>query len=439
MSNARIKPVLFTGKKYSDGTYPILIRITSHRKSNYIKTGYSVLPENWNEVEQKVYDKKPRITPQLKQQLTPEALKETLKQFQKAIVLPNAARINADIQDKITDLLNLKRKLEVNEQNISSDILKRQLDKKYKGDLSSDIFNYGNSFIQQLSEKGLAGTYRRYKTILGKLKVFHPSALRFEEIDHAFLSNYESYLIREGYKTNYIHNHLKTIKALYRQAIQDGVASQQQNPFFTYKLKLDYNTRKEKLSEQELVSLKNLKLERGSKLWHVRNYFLFSFYMAGIRVSDLMQLRWTDVKDGRVEYNMDKTGGFKSIKIHKELEQILQHYKTKNSKPSDFIFPMLDSSKDYSNPFYLKNQISSKTTLYNASLKKLAELAEINKKLTTHIARHTFADLARKKGAKIYDVSKALGHSSIRITENYLSKFDQDSVDSTLDNVFSSL
>ena len=59
--------------------------------------------------------------------------------------------------------------------------------------------------------------------------------------------------------------------------------------------------------------------------------------------------------------------------------------------------------------------------------------------LSFHVSRHTFADIARKKIGKsfgIYEISKMLGHSSIKVTENYLNSFDQDSVDEAMNSIF---
>ena len=56
--------------------------------------------------------------------------------------------------------------------------------------------------------------------------------------------------------------------------------------------------------------------------------------------------------------------------------------------------------------------------------------------LLMHIARHSFANIARQKKANVYDISKALGHSSLKITESYLSKFDTTSQDATMKQVF---
>ena len=63
-------------------------------------------------------------------------------------------------------------------------------------------------------------------------------------------------------------------------------------------------------------------------------------------------------------------------------------------------------------------------------------MAGIDKKVSMHIARHSFANIARQKKANVYDISKALGHSSLSITEAYLSKFDVESQDATIKQVF---
>ena len=69
-------------------------------------------------------------------------------------------------------------------------------------------------------------------------------------------------------------------------------------------------------------------------------------------------------------------------------------------------------------------------------MNKLAEMAGVTKKISMHIARHSFANIARQKKANVYDISKALGHSSLKITETYLSKFDTTSQDATIKQVF---
>ena len=63
-------------------------------------------------------------------------------------------------------------------------------------------------------------------------------------------------------------------------------------------------------------------------------------------------------------------------------------------------------------------------------------MEKIEKKVSMHIARHSFANIARQKNANVFDISKALGHSNLKITETYLSKFDTTSQDATMKQVF---
>ena len=120
----------------------------------------------------------------------------------------------------------------------------------------------------------------------------------------------------------------------------------------------------------------------------------------------------------------------------RQAQAILDLYRSENNLVNDFIFPFLKNEVDYTDNKFLMKQLSAKTTIVNINLKKLAERTNLNKKLSSHIARHSFADIARKKGMNLYDISKALGHSSLSITEQYLSNFDDNSVDDAMENLF---
>ena len=133
---------------------------------------------------------------------------------------------------------------------------------------------------------------------------------------------------------------------------------------------------------------------------------------------------------------MYKTNKPHSVKLKEKPLAILEKYKDNGES---FIFPFFSDKYDYTDPLYLHNQIGAKTALINKYLKKVAEKAEITKKITTHTARHSFADLARQKTDNIYNLSKTLGHSSIKVTEAYLASFDQQAVDDTMDSVFDEL
>ena len=102
------------------------------------------------------------------------------------------------------------------------------------------------------------------------------------------------------------------------------------------------------------------------------------------------------------------------------------------SKP---IFPFLTEADLQGAKIDLLKKISSKNAYMNLCCKKLASKIGTDKNITMHSARHGFAELARKKKVDVYNISKALGHSSIAITERYLASFDVDSLEETITSV----
>jgi len=163
-----------------------------------------------------------------------------------------------------------------------------------------------------------------------------------------------------------------------------------------------------------------------------------------------MQLRWCNIKEnGRLDYIMGKSGKIRSILLLPPALKILEYYKSKETKETDFIFPFLKNDEKYSHLITLEdinkaspelishlfNKIESQIALYNKALKVIAFKSKINKKISSHISRHSFVDIARKK-VSVYDIQKMFGHSSIKVTEVYLKSLDNDSMDKAMEEVW---
>lgn len=448
MKLPKVKAVLFKSKTHKDGSHPIMIRITHQRKVIYKGTGHSVTPDAWDEDNSLVYEKKPTVTKRQEGQLNSEKLRELKTRYANAIVLSNAKHINSAIVDAISEINAINQKLKINEESLDLKNIRKKLNPDPTSNKRVSFLAFGRDKQERLLKSGAINTYKRYKTIIDKLAAYRKGKeVLFKEIDAEFLQDYETYLLAKGfeitakdgsqklhksYRVNTIHNNLKTLRAIYYSAIKEGVIPGENNPFFIFKLKQETKTKKVKLTVDEILAIEALPLEPNTLIWHTRNYFLFSFYCAGIRVSDLIQLKWENVTpQGRIEYKMDKTGGFKSVVLLPKAKEILNHYKVGRDSSTRYIFPILDTDYDLNKATVLQSQLSAKTSLINKYLKKIGEMAEIRKPLSSHIARHSFSDIARKRGANIYDISKMLGHSSIKITEAYLASLDLESQDET--------
>jgi integrase len=114
----------------------------------------------------------------------------------------------------------------------------------------------------------------------------------------------------------------------------------------------------------------------------------------------------------------------------------LKLYLKPDSKPENYIFPFLKSDKDYSDRIYHNQQMGSKNALINKYLKQIQKKAEIQTHISFHISRHSFADFARKRNVSIYDISKNLGHSSLKVTDAYLKSLDIETSDKAMDDIF---
>lgn len=434
MELPKIKAVLFTGKTYKDGTRPIMVRITQNRKQIYKAVGHSVLPDAWDEDTQRVYEKKPQITQRQERQLNPTKVHELKERYKHAIVLHNALTINSDIETKLAEVSGISNKLKVNEESLDIKNIKAKLTPVTFGDRNKSLLVYGNELRDKLKEAGSIGTYKNYKTILFKLGEYLVGKdLLFSDLTPTFLKDYQVHLKSLNNKATTINKNFKVIRTIYYSAISEELITAEKNPFFVFKLKTEKSAKKNRLTIEEIVQLEKMELKANTGAWHARNFFLFSFYCAGIRASDVLLLKWVNITpDNRLDYRMEKTGTFKSISLLPKARAILDLYKRDENISNPYVFPYVDPTVNEDDSLALFNQVSSGTAYVNKCLKLVAKEAGLEKNLSTHIARHSFSDIARKRKTSIYDISKMLGHSSIKITEAYLASFDIDSQDEAM-------
>jgi integrase len=138
----------------------------------------------------------------------------------------------------------------------------------------------------------------------------------------------------------------------------------------------------------------------------------------------------------RLVYRMQKTAEPMTPKIPPAAVELLRPY-LDAAKPGRYLFPLMKGGDD-GDPVSLRKRQQTATTQVNEALKTLGVMAEIGGEgLSSHVARHTFANLARQAG-DLYAVSKALGHKDLATTQRYIASFDRAAVDSLTDSLWSS-
>ncbi len=328
--------------------------------------------------------------------------------------------------------------------------------------VSPSFLAFARERAQMIYDNGGWRNWRKYCGLINKLDAFRKKR-RMADITVAdmtveLLTRFDNFLHkweneREPGKLlhpNTIEVQFNILRTLVHRAIEVGIMEASKDPFLVFKYK-GVKTIKEKLDDSEMERITNLELEEGSLIWHCKNYFLFSYYCAGIRAADLIQLRWGNVTaSGRLHYQMGKNHKERDLLLVEQAIEILRHYRREDAKATDYIFPLLSNDAEYAGyvtqadkdrmrpelRHKMYQDISSKNALINKYLKKIAEKAEIEKPLSMHISRHSFAHIAQESGAESSAIKNILGHSNLATTERYMGSFDTSKTDETLRNVF---
>lgn len=236
-------------------------------------------------------------------------------------------------------------------------------------------------------------------TTITVLQEFRPG-LDFKDITYTFLKDFEVYLREKGNGINTVAKHLRQLRTLVNEAINQGYIHADAYPFRKFKIKQEKG-RHEFLTPDELKKLENLEVH-DLKLRHVLDAFLFCCYV-GLRFSDFCQLKQSNF----IKVNGKKWLHFKSIKTGIELRLPL-HLLFEGRALS--ILDKYDIT-EFAN-------LGSNSEV-NKSLSVIIGMTRIKKHITYHTARHTCATLLIHQGVPITTVQRLLGHTSVKTTEIY--------------------
>jgi integrase/recombinase XerD len=388
-----IKVILRKQKTNKAGLAPLWLRVTKNRKTKFISLNIRLEPKYWDEGNQRVRGS-----------------------------YTNSTRINSLIKVKLAEAQAAFVDLELEHPIVrTQDILSRVASKR-----SPDFFEYGFKYAQDYRDKGKERTFKRFRSALNKLKEYMGEQKLFmEDIDIPFLKKYEKYLFeKHGNCNNTRHTDLKSVRRIINEAVDEQLFPFEKNPFNRYKLKWE-KTNKSYLTETELKAFEEFDVVKGSMREVHHDAFVFSCYAGGLRISDICTLKWLHFNGTHITMRTKKTNSQVAIKLPQKALEIILKYKKENQKLSDRIFPILDK-RDYKTKNELSDAINSKNASANKSLLRIAEKVGIEKRISFHTSRHTWATRALSKGMKIHHVSKLLGHASVRTTEVYAKIINKD-------------
>ncbi len=398
--------------KRKNGEFPIYLRLTSNRKHKYISTGISINEKDWN----------------------PE--KETIRKGHH-----NFKALNQTLSHKIKEVEKAQAELSAYGKDNAKAIKER-----IKSLESTDFFTYAQDYLDDKNRTGKHSQYVQGVVAFNKVEEFEGERfLPFNEIDSEYLKEFQNFLIQDhGNKASTVKKTFQPIKKVIKRAISNHLIHI--DPFLNFDIVTNNNPPpKTKLSLEQINGIEQLELKPDTWLWNARNAFLFSFYSAGIRFGDICCLKWSNVRDGRLYYQMNKNDKSFSTELNQFQKELLSYYSGENHH---FIFPFLNNHKKYDNPIELRRSISSKNVMVNKSLRSLVELLnekieskeikapKINSSVSFHVSRHSFAQHAVQSGLGIYELMQTLRHSKIETTQKYLKSLNEELADQAMKKVF---
>ncbi|WP_287645081.1 MULTISPECIES: site-specific integrase [Bacteroides] len=370
-------------------------QITHNRVVKQINTGYKLYPTEWSSFASKI------------------------------VVPPNAE------ESRYHYLLALQNSLKKETARLAEIIVRlNRTNSTYTADRIVELYNlrsdddsfllFTRNLIVQLKQIGKVRTAETYTCALNSFIRFQGETdLFWEAVDSNLMMEYEVYLKAEGVCPNTSSYYMRGLRAIYNRAVEKELTIQRY-PFKHVYTGID-KTVKRAVSVKVIRQIRNLNLEHNPMLDYARDIFMFSFYTRGMSFVDMAYLKKKDLHNGILSYRRQKTNQQLFIKWEKPMQEIIDKYDTTGTP---YLLPIIkDVGKDE------RRQYKNASHLVNCKLKKIGMQLGLTIPLTTYVARHGWASIAKSKNIPISTISEAMGHDSENTTRIYLASLNTSVID----------
>lgn len=292
------------------------------------------------------------------------------------------------------------------------------------------FMSFAWELVKQLEQIGKNRTAERYTTVMNSFGRFSgENDVLLDEVDSDLMMRYETFLKARGMCPNSSSYYMRGLRAIYNRAVEKELTVQR-NPFKHVYTGID-KTVKRAVPLKIIRRIRDLDLTLTPVTDFARDIFMFSFYTRGMSFIDMAFLKKKDLQNGILSYRRHKTNQQLFIKWEKPMQEIIGKYDTTGTP---YLLPIIrDMDADE------RRQYKNAAHLVNDKLKKLGEQLELGIPLTTYVARHAWASIAKSKNIPVSTISEAMGHDSENTTRIYLASLDTSVVDKANSLILKSL
>lgn len=392
MATVKIK---FRSSSRADKAGTLFYQVIHNRVTRQIYTGYKLFPYEWNAAESKIFIPagcdagRSSYLSSLRGELTAgiSRLSGIISRLERAGIPYNT--------DKVVELYGAS-------------------------DDDGCFISFATDLIRRMSRIGKSQVAAKYTTAVNSFKRFRGECdVPMDDMDSNLMLEYEQWLKETGACKNTTSFYMRNLRAIYNRAAEKELTVQR-FPFRQVYTGID-KTVKRALPAKTIREIKRLDLSRTPQLDYARDLFMFSFYTRGMSFIDMAFLKKKDLQNGILVYRRKKTSQQLTIRWEKPMQEIIAKYDTGDSP---YLLPII---KEYSTDLHAQ-YINAAHTM-NDRLKKIGERIGLEIPLTSYVARHSWASIARSKNISISIISEAMGHDSESTTRIYLASLDTSSVD----------
>lgn len=388
---ALVKVVKDTRRIKNDNSIPLKLRITLKGIRKYYSTGYSVTEQEWNKLN------------------------------------------TADVKGKLRDIKIEIASIEKNAQKIIDSIeifsFKEFEDKFFEKPIKYiSVESAFKNYISNLRANNQLGTADSYNTAINSLIKFKPK-LQFSDINTSFLKAFEISMLQKEKSITTVGIYLRCLRTILNIAKEDGVVSKDNYPFGNKKYTIPSGKNiKKAIDIKEIKQLFNYEAELLSNKDMAKDFWIFSYLCNGINITDIARLTWKDIDNKAISFTREKTKRSSRTDIIKivairdrHIDNIIKKWGNKSKNQNDYIFNIISSNDTL---LEKRKKIQLFTKVLNKWLKRIGEELSFDLKLTTYVARHSFATILMRDGAPLELIRQSLGHSNLLTTQKYLGTID---------------
>nr|WP_291035711.1 site-specific integrase [Dyadobacter sp. 50-39] len=302
-------------------------------------------------------------------------------------------------------------------------------EKRSGGQVSADdIYSAFLAKIASLEAEERIGTAITYQCALKSLQNFYPkNKLPLESITVKFLQSYERWMLENGNSLTTVGFYLRNLRAVMNSILDDNKQKMDEYPFGPRKYIIPTKKNsKRALSNEDLKKLISYNPDEQEEKY--LSFWLFMYLANGMNPTDMVRLKYKDLRSDRIVFLREKTKrtNRESILIEVHLNPVLKEIIEKWGNypdPDNYIFPVLN---DVTSAARAKKIITQFVKQINKYMRRIGEKLEIDKQITTYVARHSFVTKLISEGGTLMEVKSMTGHKSITTTEGYVGSIEDE-------------